>query len=145
MHRITWDLRGIPRPLGPAALRDSIAAARARRQREDSLRAPGRDTTAGAGRNVPGMDTTARQGRGGPGGFRRPQGEINLRPAEDPPGTPAGGAGGGGRGRFGGQRNGPPVPEGDYLVTITANGMTMKRVVHVERIGDVPEDSGFGG
>jgi hypothetical protein len=23
--------------------------------------------------------------------------------------------------------------------------MTMKRVVHVERIGDIPEDSGFGG
>jgi hypothetical protein len=30
-------------------------------------------------------------------------------------------------------------------VTITANGITMKRVVHVERIGDIPEDSGFGG
>jgi photosystem II stability/assembly factor-like uncharacterized protein len=151
VHRVTWDLRGMPRPLGPAALRDSIAAARVRRQREDSLRAAGRDTTraagdtTGAGRNLPGMDTTARQGRGGPGGLRRPAGEINLRPAEDPPGTPPAAAGGGGRGRFGGQRSGPPVPEGDYLVTITANGITMKRVVHVERIGDIPEDSGFGG
>ena len=145
VHRVTWDLRGTPRPLGPAGIRDSINAARIRRQREDSLRAAGRDTTA-AGRNLPGMDTTARQGRG-PGGFRRQTGEINLRPAEAPPGPAQGpgGGGGGGGGRFGGQRNGPPVPEGDYLVTITANGMTMKRVVHVERIGDIPEDSGFGG
>ena len=30
-------------------------------------------------------------------------------------------------------------------MTITANGATMKRVIHVERIGDLPEDSGFGG
>jgi hypothetical protein len=37
------------------------------------------------------------------------------------------------------------VAEGDYLVTITAGGATMKRVVHVERIGTIPEDSGFGG
>jgi hypothetical protein len=142
VHRVTWDLRATPRPLGPAGIRDSINAARIRSQREDSLRAAGRDTTQ-AGRNLPGMDTTARQGRG-PGGFRRQTGEINLRPAEAPPGPPQG-FGGRGGGRFGGQRNGPPVPEGDYLVTITANGMTMKRVVHVERIGDIPEDSGFGG
>jgi hypothetical protein len=37
------------------------------------------------------------------------------------------------------------VAEGDYLVTITAGGATMKRVVHVERIGVVPEDTNFGG
>jgi hypothetical protein len=35
------------------------------------------------------------------------------------------------------------VPEGDYLVTITANGQTMKRVVHVERVSEIREDS-FG-
>ncbi|HMA19578.1 MAG TPA: hypothetical protein VKO87_02180, partial [Gemmatimonadaceae bacterium] len=57
-----------------------------------------------------------------------------------------GGGGGGGGGRFGGgARPGPAVAEGDYLVTITVNGATMKRVVHVERIGDIPEDTGFGG
>ena len=144
VHRVTWDLRGTPRPLGPAGIRDSINAARARRQREDSVRAAGRDTTA-AGRNLPGMDTTARRGRG-PGGAGQATGEINLRPAEAPPGPPQAGGGGGGGGRFGsGARNGPPVPPGDYLVTITANGMTMKRVVRVERIGDIPEDFGFGG
>ena len=45
----------------------------------------------------------------------------------------------------GGARAGGAVDEGDYLVTITANGVTMKRVVHVERIGSLPEDPGFGG
>jgi photosystem II stability/assembly factor-like uncharacterized protein len=183
VHRVTWDLRGLPRPLGPAGVRDSIIAARVRRQREDSLRTAGGDTT-GAGRNLPGMDTTAMRsmrdsmnamrarndtagmralrermqaqggGRGGPGRGRGPggfggpsaSGEINLRPAEAPPGQQPQGGGGGGGGRFGtGQRTGPPVAEGDYLVTITANGTTMKRVIHVERIGDIPEDTGFGG
>src|SRR4029079_18148377 len=169
VHRVTWDLRGLPKPLGPAGIRDSIAAARVRRQREDSVRAAGGDTT-GAGRNLPGMDTTAvramrdsmsamrergdtagmralreRMQAARPGGFGRGRGqggqpgaasgEINLPPAEAPPGgVPGfGGGGGGGRGGFGGQRAGAAVPEGDYLVTITANGTTMKRVVHVER------------
>ena len=182
VHRVTWDLRGLPRPLGPAGIRDSINAARIRQQRQDSLRAAGGDTT-GGGRNLPGMDTTAMRNmrdsmqamrqrgdtagmralrermqaagggrgpggrRGGPGGaFGQQPGEINLRPAEAPPGAPQGFGGGGGGGRFGGGgRPGPAVSEGDYLVTITANGATMKRVVHVERIGDIPEDSGFGG
>jgi hypothetical protein len=36
------------------------------------------------------------------------------------------------------------VPEGDYLATITANGQTMKRVLHVERVSEIREDS-FGG
>ncbi|MDO8500239.1 MAG: hypothetical protein Q7S20_00165 [Gemmatimonadaceae bacterium] len=188
VHRVNWDLRGAPRPLSPSGVRDSINAARIRRQREDSLRASG-DTT-GAGRNLPGMDTTAignlrdsmtamrvrgdtagmralrermqAQGRGpgvpggpggrgrGQGGFGQQPGEINLRPAEAPPGgVPGfggGGGGGGGGGRFGGgPRPGPAAAEGDYLVTITAGGTTMKRVVHVERIGEIPEDTGFGG
>ena len=60
-HRAYWDLRGRPRPLGPAGVRDSIIAARVRRQRDDSLRAVrGTDTTGGAPR-LPsaGGDTTA--------------------------------------------------------------------------------------
>ncbi len=129
MNRVVWDLRGMPRPLGPAGVRDSVNAERVRRQRADSVR---------AGR---GTDTTA----AGPRRGRRPSadsGEVNLRPAEAPAGQPAGGAGGG-RGRGG--RNGPVVSEGDYLVTITVGGNVMKRVVTVERIGDIPAETGFGG
>jgi hypothetical protein len=61
LHRAYWDLRGRPKPLGPAGVRDSIIAARVRRQRDDSLRAArGADTTGGAPRALPsGADTTA--------------------------------------------------------------------------------------
>jgi hypothetical protein len=48
LHRAYWDLRQRSRPLGPAALRDSINAARLRRQRDDSVRAARGDTTEGA-------------------------------------------------------------------------------------------------
>jgi hypothetical protein len=187
VHRVTWDLRGLSKPLGPTGIRDSIIAARTRRQREDSVARNTTSDTTGAGRGIPGMDTTAMKtmrdsmgamrargdtaglralrdrmqaqggggrrggGRGGAGGgFGGPGGGgINLRPAEAPLGAAGafgGGGGGGGRGgRFGGARPGAPIAEGDYLVTITVNGVSMKRVVHVERIGDVPEDNGFGG
>jgi hypothetical protein len=176
VHTVMWDLRGLPAPLGPSGIRDSVNAARERQQRADSLRRSGGDTT-GAGRNLPGMDTTAMRamrdsmsamrargdtagmralrekmqaaGGGRPGGRGRgapgaaAAGELNLRPAEAPAGPPA--FGGRGRGGFGRFRAGPPVPEGDYLVTITVNGTTMKRALHVERIGEIPEDSfGFG-
>jgi hypothetical protein len=121
LHRAYWDLRGRPRPLGPSALRDSINAARLRRQREDSVRAArGADTTQGRGRGAGGR-------RGGGGGAE----EINLRPAE------AAGGGGGGGGFFGGGRNGNLVEPGDYMVTINADGQTMRQVVHVERVGDI--------
>ena len=128
LHRAYWDLRTRPRPLGPAALRDSINTARVRRQREDSVRAArAEDTTALGGR---------RRGQGGGAG-----GEINLRPAEGPiGGAPAAGGGGGGGeggGGFGGGRNGNLVDAGDYLVTINAAGQTMRQVVHVERVGDI--------
>ncbi len=123
LHRAYWDLRGRPRPLGPAAVRDSIIAARLRRQREDSVRAArGADTTQGRGRLAGG----GRRGQGGRGAE-----EINLRPAE------ATGAGGGGGGFFGRGRNGNLVEPGDYMVTINAGGQTMRQVVHVERVGDI--------
>src|SRR5687768_8591650 len=175
INRVTWDLRGMPRPLGPAGIRDSINAARSRRLRDDSVRTRG-DTT-GAGRDMPGMDTTAVRGirdslsamraRGdtagmralrermqstgrGPGGRARGEfgaagpgsetGEINLRPAEAPPGQTGGGGGRGGR--FG--RDGPIVAEGEYLATITVGGTTIRRVVKVERIGEIPTETGFG-
>jgi hypothetical protein len=185
VHRVTWDLRRAPRPLGPSAVRDSIAAARLRRIREDSLRAAGLDTGAVGRPLPPTADTVAmralrdsmtamrergdtagvrrirermaeqfgaqppRGGRGGGGGGfggRGAPGELNLRPAEAPPGLGAGGpggGGGGGGGGFGGGRAGQMVPEGDYVVTITANGQTMKRVLHVERVSEIREDT-FG-
>jgi hypothetical protein len=68
-------------------------------------------------------------------------GEINLRPAEGPIGgaAPAGGEGGG----FGGGRNGNLVDPGDYIVTLTAGGQTMRQYVHVERVGEII-NSDFG-
>jgi hypothetical protein len=64
LHRAYWDLRTRPRPLGPAALRDSINAARVRRQRDDSVRAArGADTAAASDTTAPSRaagDTTAR-------------------------------------------------------------------------------------
>jgi hypothetical protein len=125
LHRAYWDLRGRARLLGPAALRDSIIAARIRRERDDSVRAArGTDTTAGS----------PRRGQGGAA-----SGEINLRPAEAPVGGAAGatGEGGGGGGFFGGARTGNLVDPGDYMVTVNAGGQTMRQVVHVERVGDI--------
>src|SRR6185437_6586382 len=141
LHRAYWDLRGRPRPLGPAGLRDSINTARQRRQREDSVRAArGEDTTAGAAR-----------GRRGGGGR---EGEPSLRPAEAPTlGSAPGGGGEGGGGFFGGGRQGNLVDPGDYMVTVSAGGQVMRQYVHVERVGEIinvdfgpgdDEDSGGG-
>jgi hypothetical protein len=126
LHRAYWDLREHPRPLGPAARRDSINTARERREREDSVRAARRDTTGG------GFAGGGRRGQGGRGGA---PGEINLRPAESP--TLGSGGGGGGGGFFGRGRAGDIVDPGDYMVTITAGGQTMRQVVHVERVSDI--------
>ena len=125
LHRVYWDLRTRQRTLGPAGLRDSINTARARRQREDSVRAARGADTAGGGR--------AGGQRGGS------TGEINLRPAEGPIGgaAPEGGGAGGGGGFFGGARLGNLVEPGDFLVTINAGGQTMRQVVRVERVGEI--------
>jgi hypothetical protein len=128
LHRAYWDLRGRPRALGPAGIRDSIVAARVRRQREDSVRAARGADTAGGAREG---------GRRGQGGGEAP-GEINLRPAEATAGGGGGGGeGGGGGGFFGGGRVGNLVDPGDYMVTINAGGQTMRQVVHVERVGEI--------
>jgi hypothetical protein len=132
IHRVTWDLRNTPRPLGPSALRDSIAGARLRQAREDSARAARGDTTQGPGE--PGQP-----GQRGRRGARGGQAGENLRPAEAPPGGT--GQQGGGGGFFGQVRN-AAVPEGDYLVTITANGQSMRRVVHVDRVYEIPDEPG---
>ena len=124
LHRAYWDLRGRPRPLGPAALRDSINAARARRVREDSVRVARADTGAVA----------SGRGRGST------PGDLNLRPAEATalgPVAAGGGGEGGGGGFFGGGRVGNLVDPGDYWVTINVGGQTLRQIVHVERISDI--------
>ncbi|HEY0336303.1 MAG TPA: hypothetical protein VGC70_03105, partial [Burkholderiales bacterium] len=132
-----WDLRARPKPLGPAALRDSINAARVRKQREDSVRAARGDTTSGSPQTLPaGTDTTQRRAPGRRAQGASATGEINLRPAEGPIGGAAAGGGEGGGG-FGGARNGNLVDPGDYVVTITAGGQTMRQFVHVERVGEI--------
>ena len=85
------------------------------------------------------MDTTAARSRGRSERAPSAATEINLRPAEAPPGQiPQTGGGGPGSG----VRTGPAVAPGEYLVTITVGGATMKRVLRVERIGDIPPDPG---
>ena len=165
LHRAYWDLRERARPLGPAARRDSINTARERREREDSVRAARGDTTRGAQVDTTGMgamrdsmaamrargDTAGMRalrqrmqarggfaggaGRRGQGGRGGAPGEINLRPAESP--TLGSGGGGGVGGFFGRGRGGDIVDPGDYMVTITAGGQTMRQVVHVERVSDI--------
>ncbi|HJQ09451.1 MAG TPA: hypothetical protein VJ840_00295 [Gemmatimonadaceae bacterium] len=121
IHRAYWDLRARPRPLGPAALRDSINTARARRAREDSVRAARADTSGG--------EAGGRRGRGAAAG------EVNLRPAEATTMGPS--TGGEGGGFFGGGRQGNLVDPGDYWVTINVGGQSMRQVVHVERVSEI--------
>jgi hypothetical protein len=106
LHRAYWDLRGRPKPLGPAGVRDSIVAARVRRQRDDSLRAArGADTTGGAPRAFPaGADTSGigamrdsmavMRARGDTAGMRTLRELMQTRGA--PPGGGRRGQGGGG-------------------------------------------------
>ena len=105
LHRAYWDLREHARPLGPAAVRDSIIGARVRRQREDSVRAArGADTAAGSPRvPPPGADTAAitamrdsmnaMRARGDTAGMRALRARMPAR---------GGFAGGGRRGQGGG-------------------------------------------
>jgi len=125
------------------AMRDSMAAMR---ERGDTAGIRAMSARMGAAAGGPGGPRVrgARADRGGQSG----DGELNLRPAEAPlragagggPGAAGGAGGGGGGGGFGGPRNGTFVAEGDYLVTITAGGQTMRRTVHVERTGQLPPD-----
>ncbi|HEX7240233.1 MAG TPA: hypothetical protein VF263_08215, partial [Longimicrobiaceae bacterium] len=113
MNRVFWDLRAGPRPLGPAATRDSVLAARRRAQRPDTAAARARADTAGA-----------------PAAARRST-EPNLRPAEVPA-VAEQQEGGGGQGGGGGGRQGRLVDPGEYLVTLEAGGERMRRTVRVE-------------
>lgn len=135
INRVYWDLRRSAKPLGPKALRDSVIADRVKKQKDDSTKAAAgaaRDTTKGAAPS----DSTRGAARRGRGAGSDP---AAARPAEAPPGAAA---------DFGNifrqQRRGPYVAPGDYLVTVTAGGETMRGVVHVERVSDVADDEGFG-
>jgi photosystem II stability/assembly factor-like uncharacterized protein len=116
LHRVVWDLRRPAEPLGPAALRDSIANARLTQQRNDSIKA--------AGGTVP----SAEGERGAP----------NPRPAEAPPGASDDFGSSRDRGR-----RGPQVEAGEYLAYVTVGGRTERRVIKVVRLSDVSDASFF--
>jgi hypothetical protein len=101
VHRAYWDLRTRSRPLGPAALRDSINAARVRRQRDDSVRAArGADTTAAADTAAarPAVDTAARAAVRDSMNAMRARGDTaGLRALRERSQARGGFAGGGGR------------------------------------------------
>jgi hypothetical protein len=61
--------------------------------------------------------------------------EPHRRPAEAPPGSSASDD----ENPFRGRRQGALVPEGDYLMTVTVAGQTVRHVVRVERVGPVAE------
>jgi hypothetical protein len=166
LHKVTWDLRGRPAPtppLGPAARRDSIVNARKMDAIIDSLVKEGAVTQAaaqqvraalgGQGEGIGGLFQRAGQRRGAPGEFVERPGESPApRPGQQPQAGPGGvdqeqmstifsavRAAGLMRGGFGGGFGGaPPVPVGDYLVTIVAGDQTMRRTVRVERAMDGP-------
>jgi len=105
LHRAYWDLRGRSRPLGPAGVRDSIIAARVRRQRDDSLRtARGTDTTGRAARLLPAGGDTAgiSAGRDSMAAMRTRGDTAGMRALRERMQARGGFAGGGRRGQGGG-------------------------------------------
>jgi photosystem II stability/assembly factor-like uncharacterized protein len=121
------DRPGETTPRAPGA----AAAAAAGQQQEGGEAAPVDPGFAGqlAGllrAGVPSLAGTG-GGGGGPGGLAFIAQTFGRAPA-------GGGGGGGGFGGFGGA---PLVSSGDYLVSITVGGTTLKRVLRVETIGGV--------
>jgi len=113
-HWLTWDLRKNRSPLGPAARRDSILAVQRSKVVRDSLANAWKgDTTEFGRRQAAGRDPEPTE----PGVYEPPAG---LRP----------GRFGGGFGGFGGAAL---VDPGDYVVSVTLNGVTYRRVLHVQR------------
>jgi hypothetical protein len=116
-HWTTWDLRKNRTPLGPAARRDSILAAARSKLVHDSLAAAWRGDSTERGRALAaGHDPEP----GEPGAWEPPEGFRAGR----------GGGGGGGFGGFGGASL---VDPGDYVLSVTVNGTTYRRVIHVQR------------
>ncbi|MBC7789912.1 MAG: glycosyl hydrolase [Anaerolineae bacterium] len=161
LHKAVWDLRGKPAPpspLGPAAKRDSIVAARKTESVLDSLAKAGTSAaTIQAVRNSLGSgDVSSLFQRGA---RRGAPGEFIERPGESAPPRQQAAAGapdpeavadvlrilrqsGALRNTnfFGG--GGPPLAApGEYLVTITVAGETMKQVLRVERVSGGPGEA----
>ena len=171
LHNVTWDMRGKPpaaEPLSPAGVRDSILAARRMTQVFDSLATAGMAPRAELDR-IRAMIASGGGGfgRGGGGGGGAEPGEFQERPAESPPpraeaARPAGGGAGqaGGvdrelmsqvqrvlrasgaiQGGFGGRGRAPFVESGDFLVTLTANGVSQSRTLRVERLSSGADEA----
>jgi hypothetical protein len=183
LQHVTWDMRGkapAAKPLSPAALRDSILAARKIDHVFDSLAtaktAPQADLdrihkalTSGGGLGA--LFRRNAGGGGAPGVFVERPGESTLprargrgaRAQRDTSGAArearAGGPGAGAasgeapidqgvlsevfqalrssgaiQGGFGRRNQAPLVATGDYLVTITVNGQSMRQVLRVDRV-----------
>ena len=179
LHRVRWDLRGTPTPLGPAARRDSVLAERRRQARADSTRAAlaraGGDTTE-AGRALAtlrsGSDSAkaalAERARRDTAFHRAVLARLQALPdseraplmregaallaragggaaATTPslrPGEAAGDPDDEAPGRR--RRQGAQVAPGEYLVTLTVGGQTLRRTVTVERLTPIVEGNPFG-
>ena len=126
LNRVSWDLRRSAKPLGPKALRDSVIAARIKKQKDDSTKA-----AAAAGPK----DSATAAAKGAAAKRAAEAEQRRLRPAEAPLGAPE---------DFGSiyrqQRRGPNVAPGDYLVTVVAGGQTVRGVVRVERVSELSPD-----
>ncbi len=112
-HWLTWDLRKNRPPLGPAARRDSLLSAARSKVVRDSLAEAWRgDTTARGRRLARGRDPEP----GEPGTYERPPGFEPRRFF----------------GGFGGAGGPELVDPGDYVVSVTVNGVTYRRVIQVQ-------------
>jgi photosystem II stability/assembly factor-like uncharacterized protein len=171
LHTVTWNFQSAVRPpaptLSPSQVRDSILRARKTDHVLDSLSKAGMEPRiiAELRRAVESGSMAGLFGRGGRGG-RGGEAGWQARPAEGPPvGAERGGRGGppdvmaafpGGfrqmadllglsRGSFFGRGRGASVVSaGDYLVTLTVNGVTQKQVLHVQRLAGGGAAGGFG-
>ena len=149
--------------LSPSELRDSVVQAQRTVRVIDSLEKAGMDTAVISRLRtaVTSGNLTSLFGRGGGGGGRAGRGGeagFVARPAEGPvPGAPARGGRGGaavdvpgafpggfrqmselfgmrGRGGFGRGAGGNIVDSGDYMVSITVDGVTQKQILRVDRL-----------
>jgi photosystem II stability/assembly factor-like uncharacterized protein len=137
---------GGPGGRGAGGGRGSANCERPLTQWEPFCARPGEGTVVGGGRGAAGAGAVPGEGSDVPAGPGGPEPAnvlkvfqiIGIRP---PAGGGRGGGGGGGRG--GG--SGGLANTGDYLVTMTVGGKTLRQVLHVERVSGGDAGNGFGG